>query len=88
MPSSAAARRLLRREVIGPAVFLSVTAAMVVTLGVPGQRDVLALWLLLGLLAFSLTDVRDWARGLIRDWLPFFGLLVAYDALRGLSAGL
>jgi membrane-associated phospholipid phosphatase len=41
-----------------------------------------------GLLAFSLTDIRGWASGVVRDWLPFFALLIAYDALRGSAKGL
>jgi hypothetical protein len=57
-----------------------------VLIGVPYQRDLLAIWLLLGLLCFSLSDIRAWARGVVLEWLPFIGLLIAYDSLRG-SAG-
>ena len=37
--------------------------ALVVLVGVPYQRDLLAIWLLLGLLCFSLSDLRGYARG-------------------------
>lgn len=79
-------RRRPRREIVGPAVFAAFTVAFVGVVGFPDQRDVIAVWLLLGLLAFSLSDVRGFAQGVVRDWIPFFGLLIAYDALRG-SAG-
>ena len=48
--------------------------------------DVLAIWLLAGLLCFSLTDLQGYFRGVILDWLPFMAILIAYDSLRG-SAG-
>jgi len=78
--------RLLRRNVIAPAVFLCASLVVFVALGVPYQRDLLAVWLLLGLLCFSLSDLRGYARGLIVEWLPFIGLLIAYDSLRGSAA--
>jgi hypothetical protein len=56
--------------------------------GVPYQRDVLAIWLLVGLLCFSLTDVRGWVRGVLVDWLPFIAILIAYDSLRGTAGHL
>src|SRR5947209_19002699 len=76
-------RRLNRREVIAPVAFIAASAALVAILGVPYQRDVLAAWLLLGLLCFSLSDLRGFARGVVLEWLPFIGLLIAYDSLRG-----
>ncbi len=80
------ASRLLRRTVIGPAVYIVASGGLVVLLGVPYQRDILAVWLLLGLLCFSLSDLRGYARGKVLDWLPFIAVLIAYDSLRG-SAG-
>lgn len=79
---------LCRREVIGPLLFVIATVALVVLLGVPYQRDVLAVWALLGLLCFSLSDLRGYARGVVLEWLPFIALLIAYDSLRGSSAHL
>lgn len=80
------AARLRQRAVLGPMLFLFATLAMVVALGIPYQRDVLAIWLLLGLLSFSLSDLRGYVRGVVLDWLPFIAILIAYDSLRG-SAG-
>lgn len=82
----AAPASLLRRGVVVPALYVAASLAVFVLLGVPYQRDLLAIWLLLGLLCFSLSDVRGWARGVVLEWLPFIGLLIAYDSLRG-SAG-
>jgi membrane-associated phospholipid phosphatase len=73
---------------MGPAAFVAISIAVVFVLGIPDQRDLLAVWVMGGLLAFSLADVRGWASGVMRDWLPFFGLLIAYDALRGSAKGL
>ena len=47
------------------------------------SRELIFLWVLVGLLAVSAADLRGWARGVIFDWLPFFALLFAYDLLRG-----
>ncbi len=78
--------RVFRRIVLIPAAFVLASIVLFVLVGIPYKRDLLAVWLLLGLLCFSLTDLRGYARGLVLDWLPFLGLLIAYDALRG-SAG-
>jgi hypothetical protein len=77
---------LLRRNVIAPAIFVCASLAVFVLFGVPIQRDLLAIWLLLGLLCFSLSDLHGYVRGVLVEWLPFIGLLLAYDSLRG-SAG-
>src|SRR5438105_15035197 len=88
MPEVLRARRLLRREILAPLGFLVVSAALVALLGIPYQRDVLAVWLLLGLFCFSLSDLRGYARGVVVEWLPFIALLIAYDSLRGSAKGL
>ena len=64
--------------------YLSATVALVAIDGVPLSRDLIFAWVVLGMLAASLADLRGWARGVLFDWLPFFGLLLAYDFLRGL----
>jgi hypothetical protein len=72
--------------VLVPAGFVIASLLVFVLLGVPVQRDLLAIWLLLGLLCFSLSDLRGYARGVVLEWLPFIGLLIAYDSLRGSAA--
>jgi hypothetical protein len=69
-------------------VYVVASLVVFILLGVPYQRDLLAIWLLLGLLCFSLSDVRGWARGVVLEWLPFIGLLIAYDSLRGSASHL
>jgi len=53
--------------------------------GIWFARDRLLMWIVLGLLAFSVTDIRRWARGVLVEWLPFALILWAYDLLRGLA---
>jgi membrane-associated phospholipid phosphatase len=66
-------------------LFLGFTVWAVATQGLQLNTDWLFIWLVLGLLALSLSDVKRWARGVIFDWLPFAGFLLAYDFVRGLA---
>lgn len=79
-------RRLLSWA--GPVAYGVVLAAIVFRDGLPLSRDRLLMWILLGLLAFSLTNVRGWVRGVVLEWLPFALILWAYDYLRGQADGL
>src|SRR5262249_2340121 len=89
---TARARRRLdlraRLPWLGPLVYGVLLAVAVAFRGLPTSRDALVFWILLGLLAASLTNVRRWVRGLIVDWLPFVAVLFAYDLLRGYADGL
>lgn len=67
----------------GLVVFLAASALAVGVTGVPRSREIVSLWVLCGLLAVSLADVRGWVRGVVFDWLPFIAALFAYDLLRG-----
>ena len=42
--------RVPRRTVVAPAIFIIASLAIFVLLGIPYQRDLLAIWLLVGLL--------------------------------------
>lgn len=66
-------------------MFLAATGAYVATRGLMLSRDLLFGWLLLGLLALSVTDVRRWARGVIFDWLPLLAVLLFYDLSHAVS---
>jgi hypothetical protein len=81
-----ALRRLLVWGV--PALYIALVTFFFVRDGIPLARDTLVMWILLGLLAFSITNVRKWARGVVLDWLPFLVILWAYDLLRGQADGL
>jgi hypothetical protein len=72
----------------GPVVYAGALTFFVARDGVPLSRDRLLLWIVLGLLAFSTTDIRRWLRGVILEWLPFALILWAYDLMRGASDGL
>jgi membrane-associated phospholipid phosphatase len=52
------------------------------------SRDYIWVWLIGGLLAGSLADLKGAVRGVLRDWIPFMGMIIAYDLLRGISDGL
>jgi membrane-associated phospholipid phosphatase len=89
-PVALAAERLrephrLRRALswAGPAVYGVLLLVVVITEGVPLSRSRLLIWIVLGLLAFSLTNVRGWLRGVVLEWLPFALILSAYDLMRG-----
>jgi PAP2 superfamily len=77
-------QRLGRRALVvgAPVVYLAALAFVIAAWGLPVARDQLFLWLGLGMAAFSVSVWRSWGAALV-DWLPFFGLLVAYDYLRG-----
>jgi hypothetical protein len=74
--------------VIVPVVFAVLSAVLVVVLGIPFERDAVAAWVLLGLLCFSLSDLRGYARGVVLEWLPLIAILIGYDTLRGTAGHL
>src|SRR5215211_8504383 len=65
------------------ATYLAALAIACVVRGIPTSRDALFLWIVLGVLAASIHDVRGWLRGVFFDWLPLAAILFAYDFLRG-----
>jgi hypothetical protein len=83
-PATPAARGNGRRNaVVGLCLYVVATIVLISFTGVLLARETIFLWLLVGLLAVSLADVRGFARGVIFDWLPFYLILVGYDLLRG-----
>ncbi|YAL83889.1 phosphatase PAP2 family protein [Dermacoccaceae bacterium W4C1] len=69
----------------GPAAWAIAFAVYCSWYGVPAGRDLITLWILLGLVAFSIG--RGWSTvwRLVRDWVPVLAFLYAYDLLRGYS---
>jgi membrane-associated phospholipid phosphatase len=80
-------RRVLRRALVigAPMAYVVALTIVIVSWGLPLARDQLFFWLGLGMAAFSVAAWRSWGRLLI-EWLPLYGLLVAYDFLRGAVA--
>ena len=76
-------RRLLMAG--GIAVFVVGSVAVFAIEGIALSRDWLFAWLLLGLLALSLSDVKRWLHGVIFDWLPLMAVLLLYDLSRPVS---
>ena len=72
-----------RLTILGLVAYVIATVVLISFTGVLLARETIFLWLLVGVLAISLADVRGFARGVILDWLPFYLILVAYDFLRG-----
>jgi hypothetical protein len=72
----------------GPAVYAIALGFFLWEDGLPLSRDRLLMWILLGLLAFSLTNVQGWVRSVVLEWIPFAVILWAYDLLRGQADGL
>jgi hypothetical protein len=71
-----------------PAVYAVVLGVVLWREGLPLSRDRLLMWILLGLLALSITNVRGWIRSVVLEWLPFAVILWVYDLLRGQADGL
>jgi PAP2 superfamily protein len=69
----------------GPAIWSVALAIAVAEWGLPLMRDRLLVWIAFGLVACSLHRLRRSARALLWEWLPFAGILLAYDLLRGLA---
>jgi hypothetical protein len=72
----------------GPILWVAAFAIFWLERGLPLSRDMLVMWILLGLLALSLTNVKGWVRSVVLEWLPFLAILWAYDLLRGQADGL
>ncbi len=75
-------------RIAAPLAWLAATIWFVAAEGLPLTRDWILAWILLGLLAFSLGDLRGWFKGALLDWLPFFAILAGYDLARGAADGL
>ena len=79
-------RRVLRWA--APAVYLVALGAFLWRDGVPAARERLLVWIVLGLLAVSITNLGGWMRSVVLEWLPFALFLWIYDLLRGAADGL
>lgn len=75
---------MVRWGVVG--LYFATLAAFCVTFGVPMDRVGLTLWIIAGLSAFCVgKGWRAWGRMML-DWLPFQGILLAYDYSYGAAS--
>jgi membrane-associated phospholipid phosphatase len=71
-----------------PLLWLLASGAMIATVGVPTSHALVFTWFGLGMGAFAVTDLRRKIVRFVLDWLPFMGVLLVYDRLRGYADGL
>jgi membrane-associated phospholipid phosphatase len=71
-----------------PALWLMASAGMIATVGVPTSHALVFTWFGLGMGAFAVADLRRKVVRFALDWLPFMGVLLLYDRLRGYADGL
>jgi hypothetical protein len=71
-----------------PALYVAVLSAYMWREGIPVGRERLLLWIVVGLLALSTTNLMGWFRSVVFEWLPLALVLAAYDLLRGHADGL
>jgi hypothetical protein len=69
----------------GVAIYVALLTLWIVAKGLPVTRAGVALWLMAGMLAFSLHDVRRWIEGVALEWFPFIAFLFLYDIARGFA---
>src|SRR6188508_1680588 len=68
---------------VAPALYVAALSGYMWREGIPVGRERLLLWIVLGLLALSTTNLRGWFRSVLLEWLPLALVLAAYDLLRG-----
>jgi PAP2 superfamily protein len=71
-----------------PALYVAVLSGYMWRDGIPVGRERLLLWIVLGLLALSTTNLGGWLRSVVFEWLPLALVLAVYDLLRGHADGL
>lgn len=88
LPAARSGRLLAFARWAAPVAYLAALSAFLWSDGIYVARDRLLLWIVLGLLAFSITNIGGWLQGVVLEWLPFALVLAVYDLLRGLADGL
>jgi hypothetical protein len=73
---------------VAPALYVAALSAYMWRDGIPVGRERLLVWIVLGLLALSTSNLGGWMRGVVFEWLPLALVLAVYDLLRGHADGL
>jgi membrane-associated phospholipid phosphatase len=80
-----AARRGVAPWHVALALYVVALATYVVTVGLPLDRGLQAVWIVAGMAAGQVgRPLRSWGR-MLGDWLPFIAALVVYDHTRGVA---
>ncbi len=74
------------RKRVGWVVLIVASAVYLYFGGIPYSSDVIILWITAFLFVSCLGDTGRWRRGIIKDWLPLYMVLVLYDLLRGYAS--
>jgi hypothetical protein len=74
------------RKIIGWSLFVVAAALYLIIFGIPYSADVILLWVTAALFVSSLGDRQRWGRGMLRDWLPLYAVLILYALLRGYAS--
>jgi membrane-associated phospholipid phosphatase len=74
------------RMAVGWAVLALAFVLSSAVAGIPFSEDTVLLWLAAALFVASLGDLRRWRRGVVRDWLPLYVVLIGYALLRGYAS--
>lgn len=74
------------RTWLGPSIWVIAFAANTIWYGLPAGRDLITVWVVLGLVAFTVGRGPRMLLRLVRDWAPALAFLYAYDLLRGFSS--
>jgi hypothetical protein len=75
----------LLRDWGGVAAYVVVLSLWIAVRGLPLARWPVALWLMAGMLVFSLRDLRRWVTGVALEWFPFVSFLFLYDIARSFA---
>jgi hypothetical protein len=73
---------------VAPTLYVAALSGYMWREGIPVGRERLLIWIVLGLLAVSTTNLVGWFRGVLFEWLPLALVLAVYDLLRGHADGL
>jgi hypothetical protein len=73
---------------VAPAAYVAALSAYMWREGIPVGRERLLVWIVLGLLALSTSNLGGWMRSVVLEWLPLALVLAVYDLLRGQADGL
>jgi membrane-associated phospholipid phosphatase len=69
----------------GVGAYVALLTVWIVAKGLPLTRGGIAMWLILGMLALSLRNLRHWVTSVALEWFPFVAFLFLYDVARSFA---